>query len=813
MKVERRRPPAGAKGNASRSDLISTRGHGFTVLEDVTAATEHSEDLQETLQRIVEVIAKRTNTDVCSIYLLEPRLQRLTLRATTGLERSAIGKVAMSVGEGLTGMAIEKLEPVMAVDAMSHPRYKFFPETGEERYHSFLGVPVLERGTPLGVLVVQTLRRRKFSATEVRLLRAIASLVAGVLVQARLLEDLRSKEKEKREYRRRAISALKRLHKYENQIESGESAPRRKRGEGRLNGLPAAPGFGRGRAHVLQPAVSFELIEEHRVDDVAAERARFQRAMAQSARELEGLKARLIRRLPEFDAAIVDAHRMMLEDRGFTGKIESHIKSGVTAEAGLKRVVDEYLDRFAEMRDDYLSERAADVKDVGLRLLRNLLGVEEPDRTLERDSVLVAEEITLSDLGLMDHEHLNAIVLMTGGVTSHASILAKSFEIPTVVGARSAAGEEVHEGDEVLVDGNSGVVFVNPPPDVVREYDRLDREYRAFNRELEPLRGLPAETTDGRRVNLYANIGLIGDLVFVHRHGADGIGLYRTEIPFLTYRDFPDEEEQVQLYARAVRGMEGKPVTIRTLDIGADKYPPYLNLAREENPFLGWRSIRISLEMPELFRTQIRAILRVGTLGRVRLLLPMISGLEEIRRAKELIEEAKDELRRQGQDFDPSVQMGMMVEVPSAVALASHLIREVDFFSIGTNDLIQYLLAVDRNNARVATLYEPLHPAVLQAIHDTVQAAKGAGKWVGMCGEMASDPLCTIVLLGLGLDDLSMGPFFIPVVKRIIRSVPHAAVRALARDVLGLSTVKEVKGYLFDGMRSLGILELMEMYH
>jgi phosphotransferase system enzyme I (PtsP) len=697
------------------------------------------------------------------------------------------------------------------VDAMSHPRYKFFPETGEERYHSFLGVPVLERGTPLGVLVVQTLRRRKFSATEVRLLRAIAAQVAVVLVQARLLDDLR-KEKEQSESRRRMLAAMKRLHDIENRIEAGEAPLKRKRREGRLNGLPAAPGFGRGRAHLLQPAVSFEGLEDAHTDDVAAERHRFQRAVAESARELGTLKARLARRLPEFDGAMIDSHAMMLEDRGFTGKVESHIKGGFNAETALKRVVEEYLERFAAMRDEYLSERAADVKDVGLRVLRNLLGLEEPEVTLERDSVLVAEDITLSDLGLIDHEHLNGIVLMTGGVTSHASILAKSFEIPTVVGAK-ASGEEVHEGDHVLVDGNSGVVFVNPSPEVVREYDRLDREYRAFNRELEPLRGLPAETTDGRRVNLFANIGLIGDLVFVHRHGADGIGLYRTEFPFLTYRDFPDEEEQVQLYARAVRGMEGKPVTIRTLDIGADKYPPYLNLAREENPFLGWRSIRISLEMPELFKTQVRAILRVGTIGRVRLLLPMISGLEEIRRSKELIEEAKDELRRQGTDFDPSVPLGMMVEVPSAVALAAHLIREVDFFSIGTNDLIQYLLAVDRNNSRVATLYEPLHPAVLTAIHDTVQAARGSGKWVGMCGEMASDPLCTIVLLGLGLDDLSMGPFFIPVVKRIIRSVPYAAVRALARDVLGLSTVKEVKGYLFDGMRSLGILELMEMYH
>ena len=813
MKVETRKPSAGPKRNGARADGGGDRSHGFTVLEAVTAASEHSDDLQETLQHIVEVIARRTNTDVCSIYLLEARVQRLTLRASTGLVRSAVGKVVMSVGEGLTGTVIEKLEPVMAVDAMSHPRFKFFPETGEERYHSFLGVPILERGTPLGVLVVQTLRRRKFSSGEVRLLRAIAAQLAGVLVQARLVEDLRSKEQERREYKQRMVGAMKRLHAYENRIEAGEAPARRRTREGRLNGLPAAPGFGRGRAHILRPPVSFAAIDERRAEDVAAERMRFQRAVTESIRELEALKVRLARRLPEFDGAIIDTHRMMLEDRGFTGKAETHIKAGLVAEAALKRVVDEYVARFAEIHDEYLSERAADVKDVGLRLLRNLLGVEEPERTLERDSVLVAEDITLSDLGLIDHEHLNGIVLMTGGVTSHASILAKSFEIPTVVGAQPTAGEEVHEGDQVLVDGNSGVVFVNPPSDVVREYDRLDREYRAFNRELEPLRGLSAETTDGRRVNLYANIGLIGDLLFVHRHGADGIGLYRTEFPFLTYRDFPDEEEQVALYARAVRGMEGKPVTIRTLDIGADKYPAYLNLAREENPFLGWRSIRISLEMPELFKTQIRAILRVGTLGRVRLLLPMISGLEEIRRAKELIEEAKDELRRQGQDFDPTVPIGMMVEVPSAVALASHLVREVDFFSIGTNDLIQYLLAVDRNNSRVATLYEPLHPAVLQAIHDTVQAAKGAGKWVGMCGEMASDPLCTVVLLGLGLDDLSMGPFFIPVVKRIIRSVPHAAVRALARDVLGLATVKEVKGYLFDGMRSLGILELMEMYH
>jgi phosphoenolpyruvate-protein kinase (PTS system EI component) len=265
--------------------------------------------------------------------------------------------------------------------------------------------------------------------------------------------------------------------------------------------------------------------------------------------------------------------------------------------------------------------------------------------------------------------------------------------------------------------------------------------------------------------------------MFAHRHGAEGIGLYRTEFPFLTYREFPGEEEQIQVYTRVIRGMEGRPVTIRTLDVGADKYPAYLRLPREDNPFLGWRSIRISLEMPDFFKLQLRAILRAATAGRVRILFPMISSVEEVRQAKELLEEAKEELRREGHDFDPAVPVGMMVEVPSAVALAHQLIREVDFFSIGTNDLIQYLLAVDRNNRKVARLYEPLHPA------------------------------------GLGLDDLSMGPFFIPVIKRVIRSIPYSVTRTIARDVLAMATVKEVKGYLFDGMKSLGIIELTEMYH
>ena len=807
MEAEKRKP---SNGRRRRTAKPGSQRHGFSILENISEITARSEDLQEALQQIVEVVAQRASTDVCSLYILDQRAQRLTLWATTGLERSAVGKVTMSVEEGLTGMAIEKLEPVMAVDAITHPRYKFFPETGEEKYHSFLGVPIIERSMPIGVLVVQTLRRRRFARHEIRLLRAIATQVGSIIAQARLAEDLKTKEKERREYRHRMITAIKRLQAYEKEDRPEPKA--RGKVRGRLSGLPAAPGFGHGQAHLLQPAVSFALIEDARADDVDDERRRFRRAVAESGVEMESLKERLAQRLPEFDPAIMDAHRLMLEDKSFLAKVEASIARGSTAEAALKHVVEEYVEEFGRMPDGYLRDRVVDLKDVSLRILRNLLGVAEPERPLEDDSVLIAEELTLSDLALIDHQHLQGIALATGGVTSHATILAKSFEIPTVVGVDHLT-ETVHEGDDLIIDGNSGVVYVNPAADVGREYERLAREYHAFNRELETLRTIPAETTDGRRISLYANVGLVADLPLTRRHGAEGVGLYRTEFPFLTYRDFPDEEEQVRLYSRIVLGMEGRPVTIRTLDIGADKYPGYLQLPREENPFLGWRSIRISFEMPELFKQQLRAILRVATLGRVRLMFPMISSVEDIRRAKELLEEAKDELTREGREFEPDVPVGIMIEVPSAVSLANQLIREVDFFSIGTNDLIQYLLAVDRNNRKVAPLYEPLHPAVLSAVYEAVQAAKGAGKWVGICGEMATDPLCTLALIGFGLDDLSMGPFFIPVIKRIIRSVSYAAARNIARDVLTMATVKEVKGHLFDGMKSFGIIELMDMYH
>jgi phosphotransferase system enzyme I (PtsP) len=784
------------------------RGRGLLLLEAIGTLIGESGDLRHTLDRIVGLVADRLDMEVCSLYRFDAPSKQLFMVATHGLDSSSIGTVSMGLDEGLTGFVLEKSEPVMAIDALAHPRYKYFPETGEERYHSFLGVPIVDRREALGVLVVQTSRRRRFTRDEVRLMKAVAVPVGGLLMQLRLLESLEHKEEERRGYQQRMLDAIKRLQAYERHQPSTSEAPVT---AVRIAGVPAAPGFGIGRAHLLEPTVSFASIPERKPLAPRKELARFQEAVERSVEELERLKARVQRSYPEIDEALFDAQRLMLTDESLRRRVEVEIGGGAGAEAALERVVTQMVDEFAGLADPYLQERAVDVKDIGQRTLRNLLGVAERDRSFASAVVLVAPELTLSDIMLIEPEQLKGIVMGAGGATSHASILAKSLEIPTVVGVQRL--EEVREGDHLIVDGNAGTVYVHPSADVLREYGRLKNEYAAFNRELDSLRSLPAVTRDGCRVMLGANIGLLGDLPLAHRHGADRIGLYRTEIAFLSHRDFLSEAEQVTLYERVVEAAQALPLTVRTLDLGADKYPTYLHAPPESNPFLGWRSIRVSLELSSVFKTQLRAILRASAQGALRIMLPMISSVEELRRSNELIAEAKEELRREGHYFDEAIPLGMMVEVPAAVQLADRFLEEVDFFSIGTNDLIQYLLAVDRTNRKVAALYEPLHPAVLRAISTVVKAANQAGKPVSLCGEMAADPVCTLLLIGMGLRDLSMSAFFIPVIKRLVRSVDIAAAERVTAEVLELATVTDVKRHVFESMRSLGVIDLMETYH
>ncbi|HEU4342573.1 MAG TPA: phosphoenolpyruvate--protein phosphotransferase [Candidatus Binatia bacterium] len=795
----------------SKKQAYRTHPH-LTILEDISTLITHSHDLQETLNSIVAIVADQMETEVCSLYILDRSNQRLTLRATMGLDPESVGKVSMGISEGLTGLVIERMQPVMAVDALAHPRYKYFPETGEERFHSFLGVPLIENKLPLGVLVVQTSRRREFSRDEIRLLRTISAQVSSIIVQARLVDSLRNTERERKEYEKRLLDALRKLRSYEKGRD--RTAKVRHKTRARFNGLAASPGFGRGRAYVLQPRMDLSAIQKKRARNREREIERFRGAVERGIEQINVVKQRMSNLISKDEGAIFDVYRLILEDPATIQQIENQIRTeGCVAEYAIRVVFERYLQSISQIEDDYLRERTTDVKDAAQRLLENLSGAPDQPGQIPSDAVLVAEDLSPADLSTLEGDHYKGIVLATGGVTSHASILAKSFEIPTVVGVDGLL-ESVHASDPMIVDGNSGVVYVNPSLEVIREYDRLERDYVALTRELEEIRDLPAETLDGHRVTLYANIGLLSDIAFAHLRGAQGVGLYRTEVPFLAHRDFPGEEEQYALYKRVLEGMAGKPVTIRTLDIGADKYPPYMRSGGSEpNPFLGWRSIRISLEVEEIFKTQLRAILRAGELGRVRLLIPMVSSLEEILKVKELLAEAKEELARSNTPFDRHMELGVMVEVPSAVQLADRFIREVDFMSIGTNDLIQYILAVDRSNRKVANLYEPVHPAVLAALKSTIEAGKRQGKRVGMCGEMAGDPLCALLLLGMGLEEFSMGSIYIPVIKKTIRGITYQAAKSAAQIVLQMDTVGEIKRYLFEQMRGLGMVELLEMYH
>lgn len=783
------------------------------ILEDISTAMTHSHDLQETLKNIVAIVGERMETEVCSLYILDRPKNRLTLCATMGLDQESVGKVSMGINEGLTGLVIEQMSPVMVVDALAHPRYKYFPETGEERFHSFLGVPLIERRQPLGVLVVQTSRRREFSKDEIRLLKTISAQVSSIMIQARLVDSLKDKERERKEYQKRLMDALRRLRSYEGKRRDKVTRVLHK-WRGRLNGLSASPGFSRGTAYVLTPRMDLRAVKKERAKNPTREMERFRAAVEKGIEQIHNLKQRMSTLISKEEGALFDVYRLILEDPAIIEQIETKIrKDEYVAEYAVSSVFDQYLQSIAQIEDDYLRERATDVKDAAHRLLENLTGTQQERINIPENAILVAEDLSPADLSLIEGDHFRGIVLSTGGVTAHASILAKSFEIPCVV-AVEGLFETVREGDSLIVDGNSGIVYINPSQEVTREYDRLEREYRAFNRELNEIRELPAETLDGHRVSLYANIGLLSEIAFTHLHGAQGIGLYRTEIPFLAHRDFPTEEEQYTLYRRVVESMGGKTVTIRTLDIGADKYPSYVRrVGTEPNPFLGWRSIRISLEVSEIFKTQLRAILRAGALGRVRLLIPMVSSLEEILKVKEILAEVKEELEHEEIPFDRQMELGIMIEVPSAVQLVSRFIREVDFLSIGTNDLIQYILAVDRSNRKVAALYEGLHPAVLAALMHTIEVAKKEGKRVGMCGEMAADPLCAMLLLGMGLEEFSMGSLFIPVIKKIIRSLNYQAAKASTQIALQLDTVGEIKKYLFERMRELRMVELLEMYH
>ena len=562
-----------------------------------------------------------------------------------------------------------------------------------------------------------------------------------------------------------------------------------------LKGIAASDGVAVAKAYLLvQPDLTFS---KTTVEDTAAEASRLDDALAKSTEELQQIREKAAQSLGEAEAQVFDAHLMVLSDLEMVGQIKQNINdNSVNAESALKEVTDMYISMFEAMEDNaYMQERAADIRDVAKRILAHLLGVTLPNPSMiNEEVVVVAHDLTPSDTAQLDRNFVKAFVTDIGGRTSHSAIMARSLEIPAIVGTKEITAK-VKEGDMLAVNGIEGDVIVDPTAEQKAEFEKIGAEYAAQKAEWEKLKNAETVTADGKHFELAANIGTPKDLVGVHNNGGEAVGLYRTEFLYMDSPDFPTEDDQYEAYKAVLEGMEGKPVVVRTMDIGGDKELPYLQLPHEMNPFLGYRALRISLseQGDEMFRTQMRALLRASVHGNLRIMFPMVATLKEFRAAKAIFEDEKQKLLNEGVEVSDTIQVGIMIEIPAAAVLADKFAKEVDFFSVGTNDLIQYTMAADRMNERVSYLYQPYNPSILRLIKNVIDAAHAEGKWAGMCGEMAGDQTAVPLLVGMGLDEFSMSATSILKTRSLMKRLDTTKMAELAdRALKECDTMEEV---------------------
>ncbi|MEG0074893.1 MAG: phosphoenolpyruvate--protein phosphotransferase [Eubacterium sp.] len=570
-------------------------------------------------------------------------------------------------------------------------------------------------------------------------------------------------------------------------------------------GIIASPGIAIAKALVYEK-VEAE-VNQKKIDDTEAEILRLKKALDQSKEQLIAIKEKAVHDLGAEEAEIFEAHAMVLDDPEFVGSIESEINSNhFNVEFAIKVVTDRFFDMFDAMDDPYFSARAADIRDVGTRVLNNVMGIENVDlSSLTEDTIIIAEDLAPSDTAQMDKAKVKGFATNIGSRTSHTAIMARSLEISAVLGLGDIT-ESAKNGDVIVVDGLNGVTVINPTEDELADYQKQQADYIAYVKELSELKDLEAETIDGHVVELAGNVGSPADAEGVIKNGGKGVGLYRTEFLYMDSDTMPDEEKQFMAYKAVIESFKKGSVIIRTLDIGGDKKLPYLPLEEEMNPFLGLRAIRLCFKEVELFKTQLRAILRASVFGQAMIMFPMISNVSEVRKAKGILAECMKELDEKGIAYDKDIKVGVMIEIPSAAVTSDIISKEVDFFSIGTNDLCQYTLAVDRMNQDVSYLYNPLHPAILRLVKTVIDASHAKkGLFTGMCGEMAGDPKATLILLGLGMDEFSMSASSIPQVKKIIRSIKFEEAQAIAQKALTLETGEEVEAMIKEKVQSLGL--------
>ncbi|RUO33551.1 phosphoenolpyruvate--protein phosphotransferase [Aliidiomarina sanyensis] len=748
----------------------------LTTLQRIVEVVNQAPDLDSALRAIVNRVRAALGSDVCSVYLADHDRQEFVLMATEGLKLDTHQRVSLQFGEGLISLAAQREEPLNFANAAEHPNFKLVESVGEEAYRAMLVAPIIHQRKVLGVLAVQQKKARAFSGEEEAFVVTLAAQLAAVIAHAEA-----------------------------KGLVTGQHSPWLRN----LTGLAGAPGVAIGQAFIGKPAATLSSVVPRRTEYPWREIHKFRKAVLQTRMELRSLAEQVAEYVAEDTLAIFDVYQGMLDAASLGDAVEKKIKDGWMAQTAVKMVVEDFVAQFEGLDDPYLRERAVDVRDLGQRILSYLQERNGAQQSFPESCILVADEVTASMLASVPRDKLQGLVSLHGSANSHAAIMARSMGIPAVFGINEVPLTYLSER-ELIVDGYSGDVFVNPPAQLLEEYEVLRNEELELAAIVAEGRDQPAQTEDGVRVSLQVNAGMNVE------HGQDrwghyeGIGLYRTEIPFMMRERFPTEKEQLDLYRQTLRAHKKVPVVMRTLDIGGDKPLPYFPI-QEENPFLGWRGIRMTLDHPEIFLVQVRAMLRASVgYENLNILLPMITTLDEVDEATRLINQAYFEVRNELAQSDKQEQLtrplvGVMVEVPALLYQLEAVAKKVDFFSVGTNDLTQYLFAVDRNNARVASLYDTYNPALLHALQHIVERCEELRKPVSVCGEMAGDPGGALLLVAMGYRTLSMSTHNLDKIRWILRHVDSNVLQVLLTQALSCSHPDQVRRLVTLKLEALGL--------
>lgn len=751
------------------------------IVQDVTTANH----LTDALATLVQRVRKAVTADAVSVFLIDNRLAEYVLIATDGLNKQAESRVRIALDSGLIGLVGRREEPINIKSAPAHPDFHQNPLLSEEHLHAFLGVPLIQHRKLYGVLIVQQIEERCFDDAEEAFLITLAAQLGGIIAHAEATGEL------------------------------AQLTQPRPTGTGTadivqmaLTGIGSVPGVAIGTAVVIYPAADIDAVPRNSTEDIEGEIALFYEALATARENMHRLGRRMKSSVDEDEHALFDVYLRILDKDSLGAEVVHEIRTEkLSAQAALATVIKKHVAQFESMKDDYLRERASDFRDIGRRVLAELQSSQQEEIDYPRRTILVGDEITAAALAEVPEGQLAGLVSAKGANNSHVAILARALGVPAVMGVRGLKLEQLSRR-AIIVDGYYGHVFISPSKTLLAEYKHLIQEEDKLNESLESLRDKPAETSDNYRVSLQVNTGLAMDSGLSMSVGAEGVGLYRSEIPFMSRDRFPSEDEQYIIYRQILKAFAPRWVTMRTLDIGGDKVLPYFPV-EEDNPYLGWRGIRVTLDHPDVFLLQVRAMMRANEeLNNLRIMLPMITSLSEVDEACYLVDKAYAELLEEGCPIDKP-QVGVMIEVPAAVYQARELAKRVDFLSVGSNDLTQYLLAVDRNNARVAGLYDSLHPAMLNALLKIVEGGHAAGVEVSICGEMASDPLAVILLLAMGFDTFSMNSSSLPRIKWVIRNLSIANARKALSDVLEMEHPAEIRLYLQKTLEDQGLGNLI----